>query len=195
MSTRNNLVVGLDADDVIFDTSGYLLEHLNEIAELSSDGPSSFKTGIMRGDMSMPGVKEFLDEHFTPAIREIPAKPGAKETIDFLRGSGAKALIITARGEKAFPGSVEATVSALEKNGIKVDGVVYDCVDKATDCAQNNVNVFVDDSFKHCSEVSKRLGIPVIGFLSLVNRHEFEGSDLVKVGDWIELKAELEKLL
>lgn len=192
MSTQNSLVIGLDADDVIFDTSGYLLGHLNE---LGSDFESDFKANLMRGDMSVPGVREFLGKYFTPAIRNIPVKPGAKETIDYLRDSGVKVLIITARGEKAFPGSVEATVSALGKNGIKVDGVVYDCVDKASDCAENHVNVFVDDSFKHCDEVSRRLGIPVIGFLSDVNRAEFEKSDLMSVNDWDELKVELGKLL
>lgn len=195
MNTQNSLVIGLDADDVIFDTSRFLVERLGEVGSGLDGFDADFKTSLMRGDMSVPGVKEFLSKYFTPAIFDIPVKPGAKETIDYLRGSGAKVLIITARGEKAFPGSVEATVSALEKNGIKVDGVVYDCVDKATDCAQNNVNVFVDDSFKHCSEVSKRLGIPVIGFLSDVNRAEFEKSGLMSVNDWDELKIELEKLL
>lgn len=192
MSTRNNLVVGLDADDVIFDTSGYLLEYLNE---LGPDLGSDFKTSLMRGDMSVPGVREFLGKYFTPAIREIPAKPGAKETIDFLRDSGAKVLIITARGDKTFPGSEAATASALEKAGIFVDGIIYDSADKAADCAENKVDVFVDDSFKYCSEVAERLGIPVIGFLSGVNCAKFEQSDLVSVKDWKELKTELEKLL
>ena len=197
MSTQNNLVVGLDADDVIFDTSKYLVEHLNEIKDLGgvmdSATISDFKVDLMRGDMSVPGVKEFLGKYFTPAISEIPAKSGAKETIDWLRDSGAKVLIITARGEKAFPGSVEATNLALNKAGINVDGIVYDSVDKALDCDENKVNVFVDDSFRHCSEVRSRLGILVIGFLSDVNRGEFEKSDLVSVNDWRELRGELEK--
>ena len=60
-------------------------------------------------------------------------------------------------------------------------------MDKVKICKENNIDLFVDDSPKHCLEVSKNLEIPVIGFLSDINKDEMIKNKISCVASWDEL--------
>ena len=54
------MIIGLDIDDVIFDTSKTMSEILGEVKD---EELTSRKLDVMRGDVSIPAVAKFLKEY------------------------------------------------------------------------------------------------------------------------------------
>ena len=63
----------------------------------------------------------------------------------------------------------------------------FNSIDKVKICKENNIDFFVDDSPRHCLEVSKKLNIPVIGFKSYINKDEMLKNNIKCVSSWKEL--------
>lgn len=182
------MIIGLDIDDVIFDTSKTMSEILGEVKD---EELTSRKLDVMRGDVSIPAVAKFLKEYLIVAVKEGEAKPGVAEAIHRLRENGNKVVLITARGEKNFPGTVAANEKALKDAGIEYDKIIYDSADKVGACRANGVEIFVDDSPKNCTEVKHELGIPVIGFESEITRDSLREADITSVDNWQDLEKKL----
>ena len=182
------MIIGFDIDDVIFDTSGVMRDILDEPKNKEL---ASIKLDVMRGDVSIPAVAKFLKKYLIVAVKEGKAKPGAAEIIHNLRKNGCKVILITARGEKNFPGTVTANEKALKDAGIEYDKVVYNSADKVDACQENGVEIFVDDSPKNCTEVKYELGIPVIGFESEITRESLREAGVPSVDNWQDLEKKL----
>ena len=182
------MIIGLDIDDVIFDTSKVMSEILGEIKD---EELISRKLDVMRGDVSIPVVAEFLKKHLVIAVKEGRAKLGAAEVIHKLHEDGNKIILITARSEENFPGMMVANEKALRDAGIEYDKVVYDSADKIDACRENGVEIVVDDSPKNCMEVRRELGIPVIGFESDITRESLHEAGIPSVNSWKELEKKL----
>lgn len=182
------MIIGFDIDDVIFDTSGAMR---NILGEIKDEELIAHKLDVMRGDVSIPAVAKFLKKYLIVAVKEGKAKPGAAEIIHNLRKNGCKVILITARGEKNFPGTVTANEKALKDAGIEYDKVVYNSADKVDACQENGVEIFVDDSPKNCTEVKYELGIPVIGFESEITRESLREAGVPSVDNWQDLEKKL----
>ena len=85
------------------------------------------------------------------------------------------------------PGTEEITLKILKEYDIEYDDIQFNSMDKVKACKDNQIDYFIDDSPKHCLEVSKSLGIPVIGFLSEINREEMLKNHIKCVESWDEL--------
>ena len=186
------MIIGLDIDDVIFDSSAYLGNILDGLLD---DELNTLKLEIMRGNYELPRVKKFLAKYLPLAVENSKIKKGASEAIKELKEQGHTIILVTARGNKAFPGSEEKSEQALARNNIVYDKVVYDCQDKAETCRANKIDIFVDDSPRNCSEVRTKLGIPVIGFESAVTANGLREADIPSVKTWEELKEALAKII
>ena len=182
------MIIGLDIDDVIFDTSKTMSEILGEIKD---EELIAHKLDVMRGDVSIPAVAKFLKKYLIVAVKEGEAKPGVAEAIHRLRENGNKVVLITARGEKNFPGTVTVNEKALKDAHIEYDALIYDSADKVDACRENGVEIFVDDSPKNCTEVKHELGIPVIGFESEITRDSLREADITSVDNWQDLEKKL----
>lgn len=185
------MIIGLDIDDVIFDTSGVLRDVLGK---LENEKISEIKLDIMRGDRKVPGVSEFLEKYLIVAVENAKLMPDAARVIHDLREDGDKIILITARGEKNFPGTGTVNERVLKEAGIEYDSIVYDSPDKVDACRENGVEVFVDDSPKNCMEVVRELGIPVIGFASQVTREGLLKAKIPSVDNWKDLEAMILKM-
>ena len=178
----NNL--GIDIDDVIFKTS----EELNKVLEECDDEEIlNHKLDIMRGEAVNKKVGEFLKKNVISIITAAKPMKNVAKVIKKIREHSNRIILITARGDKLFPGSEEITKNLLEKYSIEYDDIVFNSLDKVKICRDNNIKLFVDDSPKHCLEVKDNLGISVIGFYSDINRKEMMKSHIDCVGDWDEL--------
>lgn len=182
------MIIGLDIDDVIFDTSKMMSEILGEVKD---EELTSRKLDVMRGDVSIPAVARFLKEYLIVAVKEGEVKPGAAEAIHRLRENGNKVVLITARGEKNFPGTVAANEKALKDAGIEYDKIIYDSANKVDACRANGVEIFVDDSPRNCIEVRRELGILVIGFESEITRDSLREAGVPSVNSWQDLEKKL----
>ena len=178
----NNL--GIDIDDVIFKTS----EELKKILEGCDDEEIlEHKLDIMRGEAVNKKIGEFLKKNVIPTIKVAKPMENVDKVIKKIREHSNKIILITARGDKMFPGSEEITVNLLEKYGIEYDSIIFNSMDKVKICKDNDIKLFVDDSPKHCLEVKNNLGIPVIGFYSDINREEMIKNHIDCVDSWDEL--------
>lgn len=182
------MIIGLDVDDVIFDTSGAVSPAL-EVAK--DERLMKYKLDIMRGDASIPEVKEFWQKGAIEILRNAKPRPGVAEAIRKLREKGNKIILITARGEKNFPGTVAVNEKALKDAGIEYDVLIYDSSNKVEACRENGVEIFVDDSPRNCVEVARELGIPVIGFESDITREGLRAAGVVSVDNWRDLENKI----
>ena len=176
--------LGIDIDDVIFKTSEELLKVLENCDD---EEILEHKLDIMRGDAVNEKVGNFLLTNVMPIIRIAKPMDGVAETIKKLREESYKIILITARGGKKFPGIEELTYDRLKEFGIEYDEIIFSSKDKVSVCKENNIDLFVDDSPKYCLEVKDNLGIPVIGFLSKINKEEMEKNHIRCVDSWNEL--------
>ena len=186
------MIIGFDIDDVIFDTSGAMR---NILGEIKDEALIAHKLDVMRGDVSIPAVAKFLKKYLIVAVKEGKAKPGAAEIIRNFRKNGCKVILITARGEKNFPGTVAANEKALKDAGIEYDKVVYNSADTVDACRENGVEIFVDDSPRNCAEVGQELGIPVIGFASDITREGLKDAGVESVDNWCDLEKKLLEMM
>ena len=186
------MIIGLDIDDVIFNTS----EYLGGVLEgLQDNELNNLKLEIMRGNYTVPKVRDFLAKYLPQTVENAKIKEGASETIKELKKQGHTIILITARGNLAFPGSEEKSEQALTKNNVVYDKVIYNCQGKADACKANGIGIFVDDSPKNCLEVQTELGIPVIGFESVITANGLREANISSVKTWDELKEAFAKIL
>ncbi len=178
------MVIGLDIDDVIFDTSGVMRNILGDIKDKEL---IDRKIDVMRGDASIPVIAKFLKKYLIVAVENARPMPDAAKVIHDLREQGHKIVLITARGDKNFPGTLAGNEKALTKYGVEYDVIVYDSADKVDACRKNGVEVFVDDSPRNCVEVARELKIPVIGFASDITREGLREAGVVSTDSWADL--------
>lgn len=183
------MILGFDIDDVIFKTSEIVK---NNIDKSQDEELLKHKLDIMRGDAVNEKVGKFLKDNVIPTIKATKPMENVSEVIKDFRKQGDTIILITARGDGGFPGSEEISEKRLEKYGIEYDSIIYDCKDKAKACKEHDVEFFIDDSPKHCLEVSQKLGISVIGFESDINKEEMEKNHIKCVNSWNEI-AEIVK--
>ena len=176
--------LGFDIDDVLFKSS----EALKSVLDKCNDKEIlEHKLDIMRGKAVNKKVGEFLKENVVPTIKIAKPMENVAQVIKKIRMESNKIFLITARGDKRFPGSEEITKNLLKKYDIEYDAIIFNSVDKVEICKENNIQLFVDDSPNNCLEVKEKLGIPVIGFYSEINREEMLKNHINCVDSWDEL--------
>lgn len=176
--------IGLDIDDVIFKTSDKLKKLLDGCDD---EEITQHKLDIMRGEAVNKKVGDFLQSNVIPTIKVTLPMDDVAKVIKKLRSNENRIILITARGDKFFPGSEDITFDRLKKYDIEYDDIIFNCMDKVKICKEKNIDLFVDDSPKHCLEVSKNLEIPVIGFLSDINKEEMIKNEIICASSWNEL--------
>ena len=184
------MIIGLDIDDVIYRTSEAVKTALAGFGGFDI----SMQMDIMRGDVRIPAVKKFWEENLVTLIREYDLMEGAAEGIGRLKDRH-KIILITARGNKCYPGAEEVTREILAKDGIVYDSIVYNSLDKARDCEKNEIELFIDDSPKNCLEVAKKLRIPVVGFASGVTKRELDRNGVFNVDNWGDLERVVSEIV
>ncbi|MBR2544399.1 hypothetical protein IKF04_03840 [Candidatus Saccharibacteria bacterium] len=73
--------------------------------------------------------------------------------------------------------------------------MIYNCQGKADACKANDIGIFVDDSPKNCIEVQAELGIPVIGFESVITANGLREANISSVKTWNELKEAFARIM
>ena len=176
--------IGVDIDDTITNTWEYLIPHYAKIFNLDEE----------RLSKSMPyynSVKDLisLDEYYKVLIpihnkytSEIPLKENVKEVIDNLYKLGHKVYFITARGSEDID-SYDTTKKYLDSHGIKYEKIYTYIKNKADICLKERIDIYIDDSYKHCSSVKEK-GIEVLMFDTYYNK---KYKEFTHVGSWNEI--------
>lgn len=115
-----------------------------------------------------------IDEYFNimreyeDILKDVSLKENVVNIINKLKSEGNEIIFITARN-KGYSDPYNTTIKYLEKNNILYDKLIIDSWDKDEVCKKESIDLFIDDSYKHCKEVSK-LGIDVLMIKTKYNK-------------------------
>lgn len=184
------MIIGIDIDDTVSDTYEISFAYAQKytIEELKRDG----KINDVKIEHS-----EYLDilhnwtedeniAFWTKYLEKIQANANqitlSSQTINKLREEGHKIVFITARWTCDFSDVEAVTIKWLKEKNINYDDIVFGCEDKKQVSIDQNVDIFIDDSFKHCVSVSEA-GIKSFLMDSRLNGG-FENKDVERVYSW-----------
>lgn len=141
------MILGIDIDDTITDTSLIVKKYLNIY-------DPNFKDNYK--ELEPIFLKDFLKTYGRDIINNNKLKPYAKETLDYLYEHGYKIILITARkNDDCVNNRVELTLKYLKEKGIKYHNIEFNQENKGA-CANNyNVDIFIDDKESVLEDVSK----------------------------------------
>ena len=120
-------------------------------------------------------------------------KEDANTVCQKLKERGHKIYFITARltNIKNCP-TEEITKQSLKENHIPYDRLIINASDKLTVAKENGIEVFIEDSYDTCKELSEN-GIKSILMTTKMNQDIDQGS-IVRVKNWKEIYEEILKV-
>ena len=184
--------IGIDIDDVITNTSEKIEEYV--VKDINRQKLQEHMKEIMKGNPSEPEVISFCMENYLRVFEKVKPKDNASKVIQNLLDKGNEIYLITARGENLefFRGSEKVTKKFLEDNNIKYTKIIFNAVNKAQLCVDNQIDIMIDDSIEHCEDI-KNVGIKSIVFTSNVNKNT--STTVERVNNWLELENKLNERL
>lgn len=173
--------IGIDIDDTICDTWEYVKPLFKQNFNL--DDLELEKNNYSRVlNCTLEEYYDFYKKNIDPIMLDIPIKKDAAKYINKLKKDGHEIYFITARGDFDMLNPYEKTKIYLEKNNIKYDKLLTNSLEKDKAVLKNKIDIFIDDSIKHCMSISK-LGIPVLMFETSYNKQ----TEFRKVKSWKEI--------
>lgn len=134
--------------------------------------------------------KSFWDLYYEKIMENVKPKDNAVEIINEL-GRDNEIIIITARWDRESGIISEITKKWLENNGINYKKLYIGHKDKRNIIKENNIKLFIDDSFKTCKEVSE-MGIRTMMMDSRINK-ELKDDKIERVFSWKDIKEKINK--
>ncbi len=180
--------IGIDIDDTLADTSGYLIDKA-----LNFSRDVLHKEPIINKHYGFPKCLGWNDEEeklfchqiLDNEILNIPVMPKAKYYLEKLKGLGYKLILITARDTNHLTDPYKKCEQWLEKNEIPYDKLIVNAKYKGPICEQEQINIFIDDSFHQCRFVSSHFKIKVLMMATANNN--IVSKDIIRVNDWEEI--------
>ncbi len=155
---------GFDLDDTLSDTMMLLNQFAKkfDVEELKGDGIFKIEPGECKDyyyfadalNWDKQNIADFFKKYYIDIIKNIVAKPGAKEFLQDLKENGNEIYIITARRERDDNLIEEITKDWLSKNDLLYDYLFINIKNKAEIVNKFKIDIFVDDSYNNCLEVS-----------------------------------------
>ncbi len=185
--------IGIDIDDTIADTYNILLKYVQEyiIHDIVKDIEKSSKDMLAQmyetkfNDESKRKGKEFFDIYYEKAVLNVEPKINAVESIKKLKEEGNQIYLITARFPSEKFDVEESTNNWLKKNCIPYDKLILNSQDKVTVAKKKQIDIFIDDSIKHCTEMTNA-GIKTYIMDSILNK-DFNNEQIERVYSWTSL--------
>ncbi len=140
-------------------------------------------------------IELFWKKYFIKVLTVARPKDCVAEVLEKLKEEGNNIIIITSRYEET-EGSTEIedyTRKWLDKNGIVYDKLVLGEKDKLKAAKENDIDLFIDDSIKHCRNVQSG-NIRTILYTSICNQG-VETSDLERAYSWVQIYDKYKKIV
>lgn len=187
--------IGIDIDDTISDTFEALLaysqkytiedlkresnidinkDYLNHLYIESASGWNDLET------------KNFWEKYYEDILKAVNIKNFASKVINNKRKNGDKIFLITARWDMPNFDTKKLTENWLLENNVQYDKLFMNASDKVQLVKENNIVLFIDDSFNNCKQISENTNAKVYMMTSLVNKNL--GDEKIKrVFSWPEI--------
>lgn len=154
--------IGIDIDDTITNSWKCLIPYFSQIFNIDEDVLRKGKPyyEAVKDIMTIDEFYDKIHDTYDNVSSNVSLKDNVKETIDALYELGHHVYFITARG-KGYSDSYARSKEYLDKYNIKYDKLITGAWDKSIACKEEKIDLFIDDSYKHCKEVSD-IGIDVL---------------------------------
>ena len=194
------MIIGIDIDDVISDTyeklfnyaQKYTIEELKKPGKISNENSKTHKYVKSMHEWNDKEEMKFWDEYYEEIMKEVTPKTFAVETIKKLSEDN-KIILITARWENSRNNIARITRNWLKENNVVYDELVFDSQDKGEVAKKYNIDLFIDDSFKNCSDVSSK-GIKTFIMDTRFNK-AYDDEKIKRVYSWPHIYQEYQNAM
>lgn len=177
------MVIGLDIDDTITNSSELIIEYAKRYFD--SDDMNLINS-ILNAPKIEGKILDFYYAYLPEMIEKYTIKENAVEVINRLKGKGYKIIIITARGYTETNKKVdELTLNYFSRYGIEADEIIFKARNKKEVCIEKNIRLMVDDSIKVLEDF-KDTKVETVLFSSIVNINI--ETDIKRITNWLELE-------
>ena len=175
--------IGIDLDGAVFasEKEWRINQELYDIFDLKRNSKVDNKniSWKKRFDWTDEERKGFLEKYHKRMIEKSNLMPGAKRILKLLKEDGHDLILITARGG-INKDMIKLTEDILKENDLDVFSKSYFGVkDKAEVCDKEKIDLMVDDSYEHCSNIAKEK-IKTI-YLKDAATYDLEENEYIKV--------------
>ena len=187
--------IGIDIDDTISETfetllpyaQKYTIEDLKRESKVDIDGNFSnhFYIVYMNGWNEQEALV-FWEKYYEEVLRELNIKKFAAGIINKLRKEGHKIYLITARWDMRVDSVKKITEQWLEENNVEYDGLFLNVGDKLELVKENNIDIFIDDSFNNCKKIAENTEAKVYMMTTRVNEN-LDSENIKRVFSWPEI--------
>lgn len=187
--------IGIDIDDTISETfeallpysQKYTIEDLKRKSNININGNYTNHLYIENANgWNDTETKNFWKKYYGDILKEVNIKKFASEVINKLKKNENKIYLITARWDIPNISTKQITENWLIKNNIMYDKLFMNASDKLQLVKENNIDLFIDDSYKNCKKVSENANTKVYMMTSMVNK-DLEDKTIKRVFSWPEI--------
>lgn len=187
--------IGIDIDDTISETfeallpysQKYTIEDLNRKSNININGNYTNHLYIENANgWNDIETQNFWKKYYGDVLKEVNIKKFASEVINKLKKNGNKIYLITARWDIPNISTKQITENWLIKNNVMYDKLFMNASDKLQLVKENNIDLFIDDSYKNCKKVSENANTKVYMMTSMVNK-DLEDKTIKRVFSWPEI--------
>ena len=197
------MVIGIDIDDTTVEmlTSMVKYADIYDTQILGRKGTNG-KLGLIKNRYYLEALYDwdkktkfnFFDTYYKNVLEECTLKPNAGKIIKKLKDEGNKIIFVTARLLKIKDCDTESiTKKTLEDNNIPYDKLIINAKDKLEYCLENNIQIFIEDSYETCKELEEN-GIKTYLMTTKMNQNIDAGS-IERVESWNEIYDKIEKYI
>lgn len=182
------LNIGIDIDDTITNSSEVFIKYAriyNKIKKINFKINTNEIDQTLAFGWSENNKKEFKKLFLRKILSEAIPNPNAFSAIKALKRKGHTIILISARTDGEIPNMFDFTKEWLEKNNIVYDELVVNSKDKLLECKKRKIDIFIDDNFYTCEQVSSESSIFVMMYKT--NYNKSIPTNIVKVKGWIEI--------
>lgn len=190
--------LGIDIDDTITDTyevlfnyaQRYNVEELHKSANINKEACTTHHYTSHMHNWNDEERETFWKKYYLEILSKVRLKTFAKEYLLKLAENN-EIYLITARFDNENEDARKVTEEWLKQNGIKYNKLILDAEEKGKVAKENKIDVFIDDSFDNCKNVSRE-GIRTYIMDSRTNRALDESKEnFMRVYSWAHLYQQL----
>lgn len=190
--------IGIDIDDTIAQTTEEIDIWAKEYTEKELGRKFELNTINVVDPMWSKYVYKWTDEetnkfwnlYYAKIMENLKPKEDVIETINRLAKDN-KIIIITARWDDEEKTIEKTTKKWLEEHKIYYDKLFLGQKDKRKLVTENNVEIFIDDNYQTCKQVSE-LNVRTLIMNSRLNRN-IQDSELERVFSWKEIEEKIKE--
>lgn len=181
--------IGIDIDDTLIDTTKNFKDVIGQYDKTGD--VEKYVEEILSGEIPTENIRKFMNTYLLEVTKTIEIKEDAADVIRRLKEKGHKIIFITSRNDEECKGLEDFTLEYLKKNNVVYDRILLNSRDKAKVCLENDIDIMIDDSMKHCQNVASK-GIETFLFTSMINKDK--ETMLKRVDNWKQLEKEIDKI-